>query len=392
MFNILVFLHSNYLLHNAGVEKVVLEQQQIFNDYGIDFFAVCPIPRIKTIFGQHVPLPTQEYVIIKNGEELGKYSFSELETYLLGGEWTAIIIHHLKNYNYTNSLFKMIKLLSQKAPMFFYIHDFATICFNHVLMKQGKYCSHNKVGLDFKKCCTCKFYLLAIFQNKFYKKLFQQIQFNKIIFPSEIVYQIWHTVYNQIPTTKCEIIPHQKFSDKQIPNIEHMIDKIKIAYVGYASPEKGWNFWKRMVDELTGFSNYSFYVLGRSTVKIPHVIQQEVSFLRDGNDAMVKALRNNKIDIAVLWSKCPETYSYTFFEAYISGAFIITSVDSGNIAYMVEKMHCGKVFGSENECLKWLKNDSEVQRQLELFFELNNERPDKLIANNKIIEILHEST
>lgn len=67
-------------------------------------------------------------------------------------------------------------------------------------------------------------------------------------------------------------------------------------------------------------------------------------------------------------------------------------MDSGNIAYMVEKMHCGKVFGSENECLKWLKNDSEVQRQLELFFELNNERPDKLIANNKIIEILHEST
>lgn len=311
MANILVFLHSNYLLHSAGVEKVVLEQQGIFCDHGYDFFAICPVSRVKLILGQHVPLRTELYIIIKNGQEERRCDFYNLQKFLLQNIWHAIIIHHLKNYNHTTLFLEILKTLSKTVPVFFYIHDYATICYNHLLMKNGKYCSNKSIGPSLLKCYNCKFYIFSIFNKIFYKKLFKQINFFRIIFPSEIIYQIWRKVYSDIEATQCMVLPHQRFSNNTIEN-KHCIDyRIKIAYVGYASPEKGWDFWKDIVKNISESLIYTPYILGKSREQIPNVIQHEVSFLKEGNNAMVNALRNNRIDIAVLWSRRPETYSYT---------------------------------------------------------------------------------
>lgn len=388
MSNVLVFLHSNYLQHNAGVEKVVLEQEHLFREKGFDFFAICPIPQVKLIFGQHLPLPTKEYLIIKNGKEEKRCSMSELAECVLKITWDAVIIHHLKNYSNRTILLSILKTLSDRSPIFIYIHDFATICFNHVLMKKGIYCSKKKIGTSFSKCCDCKFYLFSLLDHRFYKRLFSYINFSGIIFPSDVIYKIWHTAYPNVPEKSCKIIPHQKFSQDQARWEYTDVHEVKIAYVGYASPEKGWTFWKLLTTKLEGIMQYRFFVLGNTNETIPNVLYEPVSFLKSGKDAMVNALKRNNIDIAVLWSRRPETYSYTFYESYISRTFIITSVESGNIAHMVKKLRCGKVFASEMDCLRWLKDVKQVQDALNEFHKNNLYRPMELIPNDEIMEII----
>ena len=44
---------------------------------------------------------------------------------------------------------------------------------------------------------------------------------------------------------------------------------------------------------------------------------------------MLNALRQNNVDVAILWSLCKETYSYTYFECYAANVFVVTDENSG---------------------------------------------------------------
>lgn len=39
-----------------------------------------------------------------------------------------------------------------------------------------------------------------------------------------------------------------------------------------------------------------------------------------------------EIDCVILWSNCPETYSYVYFECFAANTFILANSLSGNIA------------------------------------------------------------
>ena len=73
--------------------------------------------------------------------------------------------------------------------------------------------------------------------------------------------------------------------------------------------------------------------------------------------AMLNALRQNNVDVAILWSLCKETYSYTYFECYAANVFVVTDENSGNIAFQVLKNGNGKVVGSATELLNLFDND-----------------------------------
>lgn len=80
-----------------------------------------------------------------------------------------------------------------------------------------------------------------------------------------------------------------------------------------------------------------------------------VDFNRPDSLGMVEQLKNNKIDIAFLWSNCQETYSYTYYEAFEAGCMIVTSDHSGNITDQVLKNKNGFCFDKVEECVAFLK-------------------------------------
>ena len=59
-----------------------------------------------------------------------------------------------------------------------------------------------------------------------------------------------------------------------------------------------------------------------------------------------------KIDIAFLWSICPETFSFTLYESLAAGCYVITNPASGNIQDVIKKdTQLGMVYPTETEML-----------------------------------------
>jgi hypothetical protein len=89
-----------------------------------------------------------------------------------------------------------------------------------------------------------------------------------------------------------------------------------------------------------------------------------VSFLTDGSGAMREALVAARIDVAIMWSLWPETYSFTTSEAISAGCVIIASSTSGNAAELVRRYDAGVVAESEAELRRVLLDQRELRRRV----------------------------
>ena len=54
-------------------------------------------------------------------------------------------------------------------------------------------------------------------------------------------------------------------------------------------------------------------------------------------NAMVEAIRKEALDIVFMWTQCPETYSYVYYEMSINGVYVLTNTNSGNIRQRDQK-------------------------------------------------------
>jgi hypothetical protein len=62
---------------------------------------------------------------------------------------------------------------------------------------------------------------------------------------------------------------------------------------------------------------------------------------------MAAAVEAGGIDVAVIWSLCPETFCFTAYEAMAGGAAVITNPDAGNVPRFVTETNNGLVAADE---------------------------------------------
>lgn len=376
---ILSISHTSYINNVGGMEKVILEQSEVANTDGYTFIALYPICNACKIKG-HVIFRSFKYfgVHIDKGESM-RMKYEELLTMLKSYDIHKVYIHSLISY----PIEQIVSLLKEysSTSTFFYVHDYKSICDGHNLLKnKTHYCGDN--GLNFTKCFNCRFYLPGLISSCKYRHFISSFPCMKFIFPSEIAKNIWKKTYSMIEEHRLLVLPHQIFSTSTIEYTRN--EKLKLAFIGYKSFNKGWNTFRNLVVHINNNNiDIELYVLGKTDEHLQNVTEVEVSFQKDGPDAMVKAIRNHKIDIAFLWSPWPETYSYTFFESYVGGSFIITNKDSGNIAVCSEKFNCGKVFNHESDLFNFFcdKNNLDHIRKSIV------ERPSGLLFNSDFINV-----
>jgi hypothetical protein len=146
-----------------------------------------------------------------------------------------------------------------------------------------------------------------------------------------------------------------------------MSRKIKIAYLGYKMYNKGWETWERLYNNIEITNEYDLYHIGTPEVYSKYVKTANYSFIDDGMMAPVKLLNEKEIDLVLLWSIVPESYSYTLYETIASGVPVLCNVKSGNIAATVSKdINMGRVFLNETELFQFLSNKEAVIELIEL--------------------------
>lgn len=376
---------ANYLKDKTGMPKVMMEHQEMYNKAGISYVSLFSVK--KNILHDKVMLFCKFGLII-DGEFKGVYQLSQIiamfsKWEMKGCQLLDIHIHHLL-YVDLNLVSELLSACMD-TPIKIYLHDYYYACTQYNLLREDKYCGG--LGLNDVSCTGCPEYSRSRQMQEKIHALFRNY-LNRITFisPSETtknIFLCFHPEYEK----QVLVIPHQKYDSRYKGNLVRLDtdEKIKVGFLGMPKRSKGWDAWCKVVEGCSD-SGYEFYVFNSSEDQYPGMKKVHVAFSKDNLNAMTDALRNNQIQVVLLWAIWPETYSYTCFEAFSANAFIITNEDSGNIVDVVRDNRIGIILKNESELDELFKNAPLLKRKINEFRETSQGGPNELYENDEIVK------
>lgn len=388
---VFVVTGGDYLRDSSGTSKVVKSHEEIFVKAQIDYIVMFPISKS---FGRGVKrktITTGCYGIAINGVFQGVYTIAEVMQELCrlqdAGEYPiGILVHHLIRNNIceVQALLKQILLV----PVVFYLHDFYSCCINHNLLQNDAVSCIGNTSF----CKNC------VYENKRNEHInrintfFDAFQ-SRIVFvaPAEFTREKWLKYYPQYEKQTC-VIPHQKARGSYTENKTQLMaeEPVKIAYIGAQSAPKGWLIWKEMVADIQKEPhNYKFFYLGNGKEQLPEEKNINVEIAQQGKDAMIHALRENKIDVAFLGSIWGETYSYTLYEANAANCYIIAMEKGGNIPYTVKCKNWGICCSDATELIGILSDETRFRKELNTWKETTSAGALEYEDNAEILKLVN---
>lgn len=384
---VITFSYGNYMCGIGGTDKYLKAEQKMLNSNHISMLHIFPVPVRKLGVGKE-RLPF--WGMLVDGKTIGdsiNYTWQVIEIIeklISNKRLRAVQIHNFRWINICELREITVHLQTQ---YYFFIHDYLTICpylYEH-MEETNSFCN---LSVDENiRCAGCIFNSQERRQNvkEIHQFLLQQSDLN-VISPSEIAGRIWSKHFPELES-KIKIVPHQICEGQYIDNRTEIRGNIKIAFAGYPSATKGWTDWMNATELADSKKlGYSFYHFGIAGEDCRHIKNIPVS-IKDNKSSMIDELRKHEIDAVVLWSICPETYSYTFYEAFSANCFIITNEDSGNIAEQVKKHKNGLVL-KRNELAELFLNERELREEINAFKKMNSFGPLFLKDNNEIAEMV----
>lgn len=386
---IIEVFYTNINLHSAGTEKFIKEQIAVLNKNDIDAILLFPVRKTIPLININM------WGLMLNDSLIDIYTTSQIISLFdlwsaQGKQLCGVFIHHLMNLELEG--LKQVLLSVKGCQTIIYLHDFYTACIQYNLLKDdNEYCGSALINTQ--KCAQCIYYPSSVYHHENIIRFFNEINKQNLCFvaPSEYVADLWSKAFPQF-NSKLIVIRHQNCNGQYTENMEVIKgeEPLRIAFIGAQSTNKGWNYWKQAIERLNHDQyNYSFYHLGHSTYNSPYIQNVEVSVQKYGPDAMIKALRQNKIHVAVLNSICPETYSYTYFECLASNSFVITNANSGNIATQTSIHGNGIIVDTPNKVLDALSNEKELRIKVNAFRKVKHFGPEYLENNLKFLEFIN---
>ena len=119
---------GNYLKSDGGVDKAISEQNKMFNEANISYLQIAPIglENKLCIFGKY---NGKLYTLVQDGKYCGVFDEYGIGIYLdetsVKSRLIAIFLHHMKKFDME---FLMQIISNTKIPVYFFLHDYYSIC------------------------------------------------------------------------------------------------------------------------------------------------------------------------------------------------------------------------------------------------------------------------
>ena len=389
---VLLVHFRNPYLYNGGSEKVIRLQTQQMVETRLSVFVLFPFEKSINLFGKKVCI--RAWGLTQDEKYIGGFSTREiikfLEALTRKSSNKGVFIHSLLFSDLTD----LRLILARFNSINLYLHDYTTCCTGYTLMKNDIEFCGNAIVSDLK-CHDCKYFKTGKELRKNIDGFLRSFNLIIPIAPSFSVKSLWGEAFPKY-AKEIRVIPHDILLGEYLENRDLLNEKeaIRIAFVGKGIVAKGYEEWlyaANKVHEDNG-DKVELYHFG-SANHYPDFIQLvEVSILKDGLDGMLKKLREYRIHAVVLFSKCPETYSLTYFESLCANAFVITSSSSGNIANEVQKRGNGKVLVNSQEALAdYICNLGELRNDINVFRSSNPSAPQMMVANPDYLKLLQDN-
>ncbi len=332
--------HTNYTQNVGGVEIRIMDEQKAYNKGDIDYLHIYPILARHPELGNEL----RYFGINCNGDGIGvtdREGLLSTLTQLHTKRLLDIFIHHTMGFDIA-LINQILEIGGRKGR--FWLHDNFSICPNYTLLRNDLiYCG--APNINSKACLTCKHGYSRRMQQPTFAKLFEDNDL-EIVAPSQFALDLW-IENSSYPLKTGKIIPHLKLSWNSTAPIIPINTPLRIGFIGYPVYWKGWDTWLLLANKYSDDARYQFFCF--TSWDCPSTMKRvSVSVTRDNRLSMIEALKENYIDVAFLWSLCPETFSFTLYESLAAGCYILTYKDSGNIqAYLKENTDHGLVLDNE---------------------------------------------
>lgn len=363
---VFVITGMSYIVDSSGTSKVVKAQEEIFVRAGLGYVVIFPISRSGGEGVRWKVRTTGCYGFVVNGRFVGVMTSVEVLNTLVclkerKKECIGILIHHVIRHDLED--LKRIVEKIRGVPVVFYLHDFYTCCVNPNMLKNDRQsCVGQKLS-----CADCVYagkrerHLRRI--RRFLAGVSERLTF---VAPSVYMRDRWTRYYPEW-AGRVVVLEHQRGVGRYPGNRERIPEEepLRLAFTGAQKHIKGWDVFQRVV-EAAGKAgcHYRFYYFGTGSEQPEGVISIPVEIAVQGKDAMIRALRENRIAAVFLVSQWGETYSYTMYESHAANSYIVTTRQSGNIACVVSREQWGKVYPDAEELLREICDEKEFRRRI----------------------------
>jgi len=307
--------------------------------------------------------------IVVNGKIVGVANYADIANAL---SHNASLMPEARTFIVHSPLGHSVRGLAQVQSAlgcsrnFYWLHDYTGVCAGFQLLRNDvEYCGAPDVQSE--GCRICIYGSSRQMNQERLLRLFEHCQFI-VVSPSDAARAIWQRA-SSLPSQGVVVVEHCRLKEISGQLKTGHPDEagtetrpVKIAFIGYPIPQKGWLTFERILDQAAGFANYNFYHFAsadsiRSRKNLRGVASNVTA---DDRDLMTRRLREAEIDLVVIAAEWPETFSYVTFEALAAGADVVTLDRSGNVADVVRKLRRGRVFEHEDEIVDFFASGKAI--------------------------------
>ncbi len=344
--------HDRYTDVTGGSQLVISDEQALFACARFAYLHISPSERAYRL------LPpggkTAKLQLVLDGQFIGLASAADLREALAAEAANLparrlFILHSFFGYRASDLIALSAALAPQRS--LFWLHDFGAICAGYNLLRDGlEFCGAPPP--DSTACTICVYGARRAEDLGALTTMFTALR-PVVVAPSQSALNIFRR-YSKLPHAAAIVHPHAVLTAKTPlhtprPQIGTAADPIRVAFVGYPLPNKGWSTFQNLADELTAAPGISLFHFAAPETLTPTqgLTCVPVQATAQARTAMIDALRTHAIDLVLLLSPWPETFSFVTAEAIAAGADVVALACSGNAAAMVRRFGRGIVLADE---------------------------------------------
>ncbi len=330
--------HDDYARNFGGVQNIINDEQKAFNQVDWNYLHVSPAKPLMRLADRSNTLGEFIVSLRLDGTFVGYASIDDLIAAIQEAATrfanVEFIVHHLMGFS-PELICKLLAAATIEAPVV-WIHDLFTLCESYTLLRNDiVFCGGPPV--DSMACGVCCYGGERPAHYERIRDFFEKMR-PFVLAPSKDVLARWCSF--GLPHRSSFVVPPARLVliKCELSTADSAQRKLRIAHIGQRLFHKGWLVFQELALQLASDDRYEFVQLGLSSdVALPGCIRHiEVRVGPDDRNAMIHALAAAHIDVVVLWSLWPETFSYAAHEALAAGAFIVTRTAAGNIGPMIE--------------------------------------------------------
>ena len=331
---ILSISHDDYASNTGGVQNLIGDEQRAFNLAGWSYLHLSPalpLPMLADPQSEH----DFRVGIRLDGTPVGSLSVADLAEMLAGlsrhvGRIEAIV-HHLMGH--VPELIAQLIRASGASRTIIWTHDFFTLCPSYTLMRNDIVFCGGPTPTS-PACGVCCYGDERSAHVGRMSDFFKSVQ-PMVMAPSQSALDLWRHD-NALSHDGAVVQPLARLA-LAAPTLAEAFGTagkpLRIAHIGARVFHKGWTVFEDLALRFADDPRYSFMQIGASHGPgMPgHIRQIPVQVTAENRGAMIDAIAEAGVDVAIIWSLWPETFCYVVHEALAGGAFVLARRAAGNV-------------------------------------------------------------